>query len=126
MISGAIVSEFEKLSNSEILSLMKRAEEELERRKTYARDRLKEEIQEKLRASGLDLSDLFPEIGKTQKASGSTEAGEKRVVKPKFRDPVSHETWSGRGARPPRWVLSIMAERGWTLDEFKRSGEYEA
>jgi len=39
---------------------------------------------------------------------------EVKAVKPKFRDPVSRETWSGRGTRPPLWVKRVMAERGWS------------
>ncbi len=50
---------------------------------------------------------------------------EVKEVKPKFRDPVFRETWSGRGARPPLWVKRVMAERGWSLDDFKKSGEYD-
>ena len=83
-----------------------RAEYELQRRKLAFRGKFREEIEEKIRNAGLDL-------------------GELRLVKAKYRDPVSLETWSGRGARPPLWVKRIMAERGWTLEEFKRSGEYD-
>lgn len=119
--------EFAALSDLELLSLIKRAEEELENRKRAARDKLVEEIQEKILASGLTLSDLFPETsGKKRKTRTVAEEGGIREVKPKYRDPVSHETWSGRGARPPLWVKRILAERSWTLEEFKRSGEYEA
>ncbi|MGJ0506026.1 MAG: H-NS family nucleoid-associated regulatory protein [Methylocystis sp.] len=120
------MSEFQNLSDSEIAALIKRAEEELVRRKAAARDRLKEEIEEKLRASGLGLGDLFPEIGVApRKADGESEGAEKKAVKPKYFDPVSQQAWSGRGARPPHWVKRIMAERGWTLEEFKASGEFD-
>ena len=118
--------EFANLSQLELLSLIKRAEEALEHRKHAAKDKLKEEIQEKLRASGMDLSDLFPETGgKKRKAKTPSQDDEVKEVKPKYRDPVSQETWSGRGARPPLWVKRIMAERGWYLEDFKKSGEYE-
>lgn len=118
--------EFANLSELELLSLIKRAEAELEHRKHAAKDKLKEEIQEKLRASGMDLSDLFPETGgKKRKAKTASQDDEVKEVKPKYRDPVSQETWSGRGARPPLWVKRIMAERGWSLEGFKKSGEYD-
>lgn len=120
------MAEFSNLSDLELLSLIKRAEDELEGRKVQARDRLRDEIHEKLKATGLSFDDLFPEIGgKPRKGNAASEDREKKPVKPKYRDPVSQETWSGRGARAPRWVLGIMAERGWSLEEFKRSGEYE-
>jgi DNA-binding protein H-NS len=119
--------EFANLSDLELLSLIKRAEDELENRKQASKEKLKEEIQERLRASGMDLSDLFPEAGaKKRKAKTASHDAEVRDVKPKYRDPVSQESWSGRGARPPLWVKRIMAERGWTLEDFKQSGEYEA
>ena len=114
--------EFANISDLELLSLIKRAEDELEDRKRASRDKLVEEIQEKIRGSGLTLRDLFPETGAKKRKSNE---GETNEVKPKYRDPVSQETWSGRGARPPLWVKRIMAERGWMLDEFKRSGEYD-
>ena len=118
--------EFADKSDLEIQALIGRAEHELHRRKLVSKEKLKEEIEEKLKANGLDLGDLFPEAGsKGRKARAISETGEARPVKAKYRDPVSQETWSGRGARPPLWVKRIMAERGWTLDEFKRSGEYD-
>jgi DNA-binding protein H-NS len=118
--------EFANLSEPDLRSLIKRAEEELERRKNASREKLKEEIHEKLRASGMDLSDLFPETGgKKRRGKAASDDAEVKEVKPKYRDPVSQETWSGRGARPPLWVKRIMAERGWSLEDFKKSGEYD-
>jgi DNA-binding protein H-NS len=122
-----VSEEFAKQSDLELLTLIKRVEQELERRKLASKEALKIEIEEKLRANGLDLGDLFPEAGgKARKARATTETGETKEVRAKYRDPVSQETWSGRGAHPPLWVKRIMAERVWTLEEFKRSGEYEA
>jgi DNA-binding protein H-NS len=119
-------TEFANQSDLELLALIKRAEHELERRKITAKDKLKEEIEEKLRNAGLDLGDLFPEAGtKARKARPTPETGTAIPVKAKYLDAVSQETWSGRGARPPLWVKRIMADRGWTLEEFKRSGEFD-
>jgi DNA-binding protein H-NS len=121
-----VSDEFTDKSELEIQALIGRAEHELQRRKLVSKEKLKEEIEEKLRASGLYLGDLFPEVGsKGRKARATSETGEAQPVKAKYRDPVSQETWSGRGARPPLRVKRIMAERGWTLDEFKQSGEYD-
>lgn len=118
--------EFANKSDLEIQALIGRAEHELQQRKLVSKEKLKEEIEEKLKAVGLELGDLFPEAGsKGRKARATSETGEAQPVKAKYRDPVSQEAWSGRGARPPIWVKRIMAERGWTLEEFKRSGEYE-
>jgi DNA-binding protein H-NS len=122
-----VSEEFANKSDLELQALIGRAEHELQRRKLVFKEKLKEEIEEKLKANGLELGDLFPEAGsKGRKARATSEVGEAQPVKAKYRDPVSQETWSGRGARPPLWVKRIMSERGWTLEDFKQSGEYDA
>lgn len=119
--------EFAKLSDLEILSLIERVKQELSHRQNAGREKLKEEIQAKLENSGLDLSDLFPElVGKgKRKANKDPEKSDSIPVPAKYRDPVSLESWSGRGGRPPFWVKEIMDKRGWSLEDFKKSGEYE-
>jgi DNA-binding protein H-NS len=48
---------------------------------------------------GITASDL-----KLQPGKGSLPSkGERRTVPPKYRDPVSGATWSGRG-KSPRWI----------------------
>jgi DNA-binding protein H-NS len=115
--------EFDKLTVPELTALIDRAREEIAHRKVTARERLKQEIEEKLKETGLDLTDLFPVSGK--KAKRTVKDGEAKSMTIKYRDPVSLGTWSGRGGRPPQWVKSIMMERRWTLEEFKASGEYD-
>jgi len=115
--------DLDKLTVPELSALIERAQEEIKHRKVSAKDKLKQEIEEKLKHSGLDLSDLFPGAGK--KSKKSRQEGDSKPAPIKYRDPVSQGTWSGRGARPPHWVKSIMSERRWTLDQFKKSGEYD-
>jgi DNA-binding protein H-NS len=115
--------DLEKLTVPELTALIERANQEVQHRKVKAKDRLKQEIENKLTESGLDLTELFPEAGKKPKKSNKN--GDTTPAPIKYRDPVSQGTWSGRGGRPPQWVTSIMMERRWTLDEFKASGEYE-
>ncbi len=116
--------DLEKLTVAELTALIERAQVEIKHRKITAKDKLKQEIEEKLKHSGLDLADLFPGAGK--KTKKSRQDGESKPAPVKYRDPVSQGTWSGRGARPPQWVKSIMSERRWTLEQFKASGEYDA
>ena len=113
----------EKMTVPELSALIERAHEEIKRRKVQDKARLKDEIAEKLKNSGLDLGDLFPETGK--KTRKTKQNGETKPVAIKYRDPASGETWAGRGSRPPRWVQMIMSQRRWTLEEFKKSGEYD-
>jgi hypothetical protein len=84
-----VSDEFGNKSDLEIQALIGRAEHELERRNRASKDKLKEEIEEKLKASGLELSDFFPEAGsKGRKARATSETGEAQPVKAKYRDPV--------------------------------------
>lgn len=115
--------DLEKLSVPELTALIGRAQEKSNHRKVFAKEKLKQEIEEQLKISGLDLADLFP--GTRKKAKKSKQEGESKPAPVRYRDPVSQGTWSGRGARPPHWLKSIMSERHWTLDEFKASGEYD-
>lgn len=127
-LRGHIVSEeFAGLSNLELLSLIERTRQEIEKRQNQGREKLKEEIQAKLAHSGLDISDLFPDVsGKgRRKSSKDSEKSDSAPIPAKYRDPVSQEGWSGRGGRPPQWVKKIMEAKGWSLDDFKKSGEYD-
>ncbi len=118
--------EFEGLSDLEIISLIHRANEELARRKATHRENLRADIEQKLRDAGLGLVDLFPEVeGKPVKEKKSAERPAKTVAA-KYRNAVSGDTWSGRGAHPPQWVKSILIERGWTIEDFKGSDEFLA
>lgn len=127
MRSYIVSEEFAKLSNLEILSLIERAKQEIVARQNAGRERLKEEIQAKLANSGLDISDLFPDAAAKgrRKSNKNADTSDSAPVPAKYRDPVSQETWSGRGGRPPHWVKKIMEARSWTLEDFKKSGEYD-
>jgi DNA-binding protein H-NS len=120
-------SEFSNLSIPEILSLIDRAEREIERRKQAGKEQLRSEIEAKLLSAGLDLAELFPESAKAPRKAAKPKPGDgATVAPPKYKDHASGETWSGRGPRPPQWVKSIMSQRGWTIEEFKQSDEFLA
>ncbi len=124
---GLIMSdEFANLSVSEILSMIERARAEIDRRKAAGKESLRAEIAEKLKSAGLDLGDLFPDVGRKARKSGKTKADGEKVVAAKYKNHVTGETWSGRGAHPPQWVKSIMLGRRWALEEFKQSDEFLA
>ncbi|MFZ4287889.1 H-NS family nucleoid-associated regulatory protein [Variovorax sp. HJSM1_2] len=50
---------------------------------------------------GLTPEDVFSS-GKTRAPKGETKAGGTRVA-PKYRNPATGDTWTGRG-KPPRWI----------------------
>lgn len=56
----------------------------------------KKRIQEMMKASGLTVADL-------QEAKRPTQVKKQGSVVPKYRDPESGQTWTGRG-RAPRWL----------------------
>ncbi len=118
--------EFANLSVPEILSLMARAQAEIERRKAAGKESLRAEIAEKLKSAGLDLGDLFPDVCRKARKLGKSKEDDAKVVAAKYKNHVTGEAWSGRGAHPPQWVKSIMLERRWTLEDFKQSEEFLA
>lgn len=125
--SYAVSEEFSNLSDLEILSMIERAHREIARRKDAGKENLRAEIEAKLAKAGLDLGDLFPDTTKKGRKAGKVrlDDGEKASIV-KYKDHVSGDTWSGRGAHPPQWVKMIMTQRNWTVDQFKQSGEYDA
>jgi DNA-binding protein H-NS len=61
---------------------------------------------------GLTVADLgTTKAPKAPKGDGTT-----RKVAPKFRNPATDETWSGRGLKP-KWLAAAL-ESGRTLEEF--------
>lgn len=56
------------------------------------------EIKDKMAAHGLTVADL----------QGRGRGGKKAKVAPKYRDPATGETWTGRG-RSPRWLAEAEA-----------------
>lgn len=90
----------------QIESLKAQAEEERQREvATVVAD-----IKEKMAKYGITPSDLGFSGGKASKSAN------KGVVAPKYRDPATGKTWTGRG-RAPRWITEAE-ERGVSRDTF--------
>jgi len=64
---------------------------------------------------GIALADLGGKVGRTPKAA-TTATPATRKVAPKYRDPSTGETWSGRGLQP-KWLKAAL-ETGRSLEEF--------
>lgn len=62
---------------------------------------------------GLSLADLGGIAGAAK--SKHTSAG--RTVAPKYRDPATGSTWTGRGLQP-KWIVALLAN-GKNLDDLK-------
>ncbi|MEX8516975.1 MAG: H-NS family nucleoid-associated regulatory protein [Leptothrix sp. (in: b-proteobacteria)] len=65
---------------------------------------------------GVTLADLGTKPGRAPKAAPVAGAPATRKVAPKFRDPSTGETWSGRGLQP-KWLKAAL-ETGRSLEEF--------
>jgi DNA-binding protein H-NS len=63
-----------------------------------------EEIRQKMAEYGLSVQDLGG-VARRGRKSGST-----GVVKPKYRNPETGDTWTGRG-KPPRWIAGKDKEQ---------------
>ena len=62
------------------------------------------EIKQLLEEHGLTVSDVV--TASTKNPGAAKVAG--RKVAPKFRDPVTGQTWSGRGLKP-KWMVEAIA-----------------
>lgn len=62
------------------------------------------EIRKMIETYGLTAEDIFPQ----GKARASKRTGEK--VAPKYKDPATGQTWTGRG-KPPKWIADKDREQ---------------
>ncbi|PMS22449.1 H-NS histone [Trinickia dabaoshanensis] len=85
-------------SYKELLAQREKLEKQIEEAKAREYAEVLNEIKQKMADYGITLAELGGGRGKHAKA-GRPRAG----VAPKYRDPVSGNTWSGRG-KPPRWI----------------------
>ena len=68
---------------------------------------------------GITVTDLSNRVGRPPKAAnaaGAAPATAPRKVAPKYRDPSTGETWSGRGLKP-KWLAAAL-ESGRKLEDF--------
>lgn len=65
------------------------------------------EIQARMKEYGITLADL---------KGGTKKAGPRGAVAAKYRNPLTGDTWSGRG-RAPKWLADALA-KGRSRDEF--------
>jgi len=76
---------------------------QIEALRRQARARAIAEIQRLLSEQGLSISDVMATAGKS---SGAAKGAGKKVA-PKYRDPSTGQTWSGRGLKP-KWLVQAI------------------
>ena len=94
-------------SYRELLAQREKLEKQIEEAKAREYAEVLNEIKQKMSDYGITLAELGAG-GRTKavKAAGRPRAG----VAPKYRDPESGSTWSGRG-KPPRWIVGQDREK---------------
>ncbi|KND56517.1 DNA-binding protein H-NS [Candidatus Paraburkholderia kirkii] len=86
-------------SYKELLAQRESLERQIEEAKSREYAEVLNEIKQKMADYGITLQELAGSRGaKASKASRSRSS-----VAPKYRDPESGSTWSGRG-KPPKWI----------------------
>jgi DNA-binding protein H-NS len=95
----------------ELLDQKQQLERQIAAMQSQARAEAIAKVKALMNEYGLSVADV---AGKQDKASSSPAAGKK--VLPKFRDPQSGATWTGRGLQP-KWLKAAIAA-GKSLEEF--------
>lgn len=86
-------------SYKELLAQRETLEKQIEEAKAREYTAVLNEIKQKMVDYGITLAELGGGRGKYAKVAGRPRAG----VAPKYQDPASGKTWSGRG-KPPLWI----------------------
>ena len=112
----------EHMSMAELQSAIDRMKLEVEKRRTEEVAAVIAEIREKMERYGLGISDLgftAAELASGRGGARSKPSGHDRrsIVVPKYRDPASGATWSGRG-RMPRWMVEAV-DGGRSREDFR-------
>ena len=98
----------QQLPLDEIREATRMIEREEKRREREARKEAQQELKQVAQRYGFDLETLVE--------GGNTKGGRRQnKVAPKYKDPESGKTWTGRG-RKPKWVEAWIAE-GRDLEE---------
>jgi DNA-binding protein H-NS len=94
------------LSTQELDELVKLATGRKNEEMASARARFLQEVKATAASLGMSLADL---VGLSGKQDGTLAGDEGAPATPKYRNPKTGETWSGRG-RPARWITELEAK----------------
>ena len=91
---------------AQILNQITKAETELAQAQQAMRAEAITKVRAAMAEAGLSLADI--DDGSTRRAT-AVKPGKTSTVAPKYRDPASGHTWSGRGLKP-RWMTAAIAQ----------------
>ncbi len=112
MTASGVLAALKGFSLEELDRVVATAERERQAKRDAARKALVEEVRAKAEALGLTLSTLLADA----EGEGPATKGKRAPVLPKYRNPETGETWSGRGSAPG-W-LKRHEEQGRRREEF--------
>lgn len=95
----------------ELLARKEALEREIEQTKKQERTEAIAKVRSLMSEYGLSIADLSAKAA----SKGSTKTGAK--VAPKYRDPATGQTWSGRGLQP-KWLKAALAG-GRKIEDFR-------
>ena len=108
------------LNIDQLADLVTQTQSEMASREKQRRKDLRSELERRVTAEGYKMGDIFPELG-----SGSGSAARRQKRPAKYRNPQNpDDTWSGIG-RTPKWVATIVEERGIDVPAFKAIPMYQ-
>ena len=108
------------LNIDQLADLVRQAQSEMATRERQRRKDLRSELERRVTAEGYKMGDIFPEL-----RTGAANATRRRKMPVKFRNPQNpDETWTGIG-RSPKWVRTILSERGIDMVAFKGIPMYQ-
>ena len=84
--------------------------ENLEKQIQEARQRENQEAVDKVRALVAEFELTPDDIFGNPRKSGKTSASAGQKVAPKYRNPATGDTWTGRG-KPPKWIADQEREK---------------
>ena len=96
----------------ELLEQKQALERQIQEAQSATRREAVAEIRRLMQVNGLTVADLM--TSNTRKSSSET--GVRKPVAPKYRNPESGETWTGRGLKP-RWLATAIGA-GKSLEDF--------
>ena len=125
-----LMATLEKLSAPQLIKIIDDTQAELKRRKNIAAATA--EIRSILNKYRINFQDIDTQAlantrGRKRKIKSPVamkSRDERNTVKPKYKDPDSVASWSGRG-RAPKWVQNICQKDGIDIETFKKESRFK-
>ena len=108
------------LNVDQLSALVGKVQSEMASREKKRRQDLRTHLERQVLAEGYKMGDVFPQLG-----TGVVPSRQRQKRPAKYRNPQNpDQEWSGIG-RTPKWVQSILAERGIDSAVFKSIPMYQ-